>query len=235
MGDGAGFIATQDVPGATPECSIWDEDCPEGEKCVPKTIRGEVWNGTRCVPIAKDPDEIGEPCTVEDDRVSWIDSCALHALCWDADRETRIGHCVAICSLSEGHSVCDDPNTLCMIDGSTVLPLCLSLCDPIVQDCREGQACYGVGDGFICLPDASGSHGAPGDSCAFLVACDPGSGCIAGKHVPGCHHGLACCSRFCDVRKAAPPCLSGQSCVPFFAEGDAPYRYAFVGICGVPQ
>ena len=63
-GSSCGFVCdSSDTAGDT--CDLWEQDCPEGEKCNPwANDGGASWNALRCVPIDPNPDGVGEPCTV---------------------------------------------------------------------------------------------------------------------------------------------------------------------------
>jgi hypothetical protein len=79
-----GFISNDDYGGGqTYECDLWKQDCPPGEKCMPwANDGGGSWNATRCTPLAEDPRQPGEPCTVEGSGVSGRDDCDIRAMCW---------------------------------------------------------------------------------------------------------------------------------------------------------
>ena len=233
--DGMSFItAGDDGPPPDLECDLWAQDCPEGEKCMPwANDGGNSWNATRCSPIAEEAGGPGDPCTVEGNGLSGIDTCELGTMCWDVDPATNEGHCVSLCVGSPEAPMCDDPSTSCVITSSPPA-LCIPNCDPIAQDCAEGEACYFVGSVFSCVPDASGEMGAPGDACEYINACDPGNFCAQAEVVPDCMGAAGCCSPFCAVDDPMPPCLPGQICTPFFQEGDAPEGYELVGGCVLP-
>lgn len=100
---GCGFLCDPDGGSRFLECDIWDQDCPRGEKCTPwVSDGGSSWNAMRCVPVAPDPDEPGEPCTKKGE----FDSCALGSICWDIDAKTGEGTCVSHCVGSD----LDDPS-----------------------------------------------------------------------------------------------------------------------------
>lgn len=101
-------------------------------------------------------------------------------------------------------------------------------CDPLVQDCADGDACYGIGDEFLCAPDASGDQGATLDPCEFVNVCDTGLNCVSAEWLPSCVGSAGCCTPFCDL--ADPTCPDGE-CVPYFEEGVAPPAYENVGLC----
>jgi len=218
------------------ECDLFAQDCIIGEKCMPwANDGGSSWNALRCSPIADDPDPVGGPCTVEGSGVSGIDSCEAGSMCWDVDPETLEGYCVAFCVGNEASPMCEDPGTSCTIGSDGPLALCIPQCDPLQQACPAGDACYPVNDGFLCVPDASGDIGAPGDECEFINVCDPGSACVNAELVPDCMGATGCCSAFCDVTMDPPPCLSGQECTPWYEAGQAPPGYENVGVCALPM
>jgi hypothetical protein len=212
----------------------------EGEKCMPwANDGGNAWNATRCSPVDRNPAQVGDPCTVEGSGVSGIDNCAISSMCWNVDPETNMGQCVAFCSGSEANPVCEDPQTSCSILNEGTLILCLPNCDPLLQDCQEGEGCYVTNDTFSCVPDAGGEMGAFGEGCEFLNVCDPGLFCANPDGVPDCAGSIGCCSSFCDfsdpdASAACPGAAGGQECVLFYEEGQAPPGYEDVGVCLIP-
>ncbi|MEM7153268.1 MAG: ribulose phosphate epimerase [Myxococcota bacterium] len=234
------FIMEPDGGGPNNECDIWAQDCPEGEKCMPwDNSGGSSWNATRCSPIEDNPGQPGDTCTVEGSGVSGIDSCDLASMCWDVDGETNMGTCVGFCEGSPEAPLCSDPDEACSITNDGVLILCLPLCDPLLQDCAEGQACYPEENGFICSPDASGPDlGAIGDPCEFINVCDPGGWCAAADVVPGCVGSIGCCAAYCDITdpNATENCMPDMTeCTPWHDEGTAPPGEEDIGVCILPQ
>jgi hypothetical protein len=235
----SGFITDPDGNSVSIECSVWDQDCPEGEKCMPwANDGGNSWNATRCSPVDPDPGQPGDPCTVEGSGVSGVDDCDVATMCWGVDPETNMGTCVAFCMGSENNPVCDDPTTACSIANEGTLILCLPTCDPLLQNCMDGEGCWGIDDDFVCAPDAGGEMGAYGDPCEFLNVCDPGLFCANPDVVPGCAS-AGCCSEFCDMSDpmAGANCAGaagGQMCIPWFEKGQAPPGYEDVGACAIP-
>jgi hypothetical protein len=239
---GSGFIDTAD--GGTPsfECDVWTQDCPEGQKCMPWDNSGQgAWNATKCTPLNPNPDQVGDDCTVEGSGTSGVDSCAIASMCWAVDPETNVGTCVAFCTGTEANPSCDNPTTTCSITNSGSLILCLPVCDPLTQNCPDGQACYGVGNAFICAPNASAADGGNyGDPCEYLNVCNPGLFCAGAAGVPGCQGSQGCCSNFCDLTSpdGASQCGGvggGQECVPWFEENTAPPGFEDVGGCFIPN
>jgi hypothetical protein len=236
---GSVFIVPPDGGGPTNQCDIWAQDCPEGEKCMPwANDGGDSWNATRCSPIEDSPGQPGDTCTVEGNGVSGVDSCDLAAMCWDVDGETNMGICVGFCEGTEDAPFCSNPDEGCSITNDGVLILCLAYCDPLLQDCAEGSACYPEENGFFCSPDASGPDlGAIGDPCEYINVCDPGGWCANAESVPGCAGAIGCCSGYCDITDpmASDTCLpDGTECVSWYEEGTAPPGYEDVGVCVIP-
>jgi len=231
--DSSAFLVMPDGQGPTNECDIWTQDCPKGEKCMPfANDGGGSWNATRCSEVADSPGQPGDECSVEGSGVSGIDDCDLSAMCWDVDPESNAGTCVGFCEGSAESPLCSDPDTGCSISNEGTLILCLPFCDPLLQDCADGNACYPEAAGFFCSPDASGEdQGGYGDGCEFLNVCDPGLYCADASSVPGCTAG-GCCSEFCDASDPGATCMGvGQSCVAFWEEGKAPPGEEDFGLC----
>jgi len=237
-GDSSPFLIEPDGGSDFLECDIWIDDCPRGTKCMPwANDGGSSWNATRCSPLAEDPNDVGEPCSIPEYFPGGIDDCGPRSMCWDVDPDTLIGECVAFCTGSESSPSCDDPCTTCRLTGAGVLILCLPVCDPLAPDCDEGEACYPVDDSFECAPDAGGDMGALGEPCEFLNVCDPGLFCAPVETVPDCE-GSGCCTPFCDALAEAP-CAGlpgGVECIPWFDEGEAPPCVSgVVGACLLPE
>jgi hypothetical protein len=235
-GDGIPFIIPPDGGGSI-ECDIWIDDCPRGQKCMPwANDGGSSWNATKCSPLADDPKGIGEPCSIPEYEPGGVDDCGPHSMCWNVDPETLMGECFAFCTGSEANPTCDDPCTTCRLTSEGVLILCLPICDPLLQDCDEGQGCYPVNDTFTCAPDAGGEMGALGDPCEFINVCDPGLFCASSETLPDCE-AASCCTPFCDAA-GEDPCagVPGVECIPWFDEGeDLPCGSGVVGGCLMPE
>jgi len=234
-----GFILKPDG-GIEFECNLFAQDCPDGEKCMPYANDGGVfWNATVCREIADDPGEVGDACLAEGGGTTGIDDCTLGAMCWDSDTETNVGTCIAMCEGDASNPLCADPKTTCVIANDGALSLCLPTCDPLIQDCAEGQACYPAGGEFACAPDASGTLGLTGETCAAVNACDPGLICVVADVVAGCE-GDGCCTALCDVSDGAADAEceadgAGQGCEALYDQGEAPPGLATVGACLLPQ
>jgi hypothetical protein len=236
---GMNFLIPPDGMGGEVECDVWMQDCPDGEKCMPwANDGGSSWNATRCSEVADNPGQVGDECSVEGSGVAGIDDCDVGSMCYYVDPETNVGTCVGFCQGSEESPMCE-PGFLCSISNDGVLILCRRECDPLLQDCMGSAACLPANgsDGFVCIVDASGEMGIPGDPCEFLNACDPGLYCGSAESVPMCMGSGGCCSEFCDLTEPDPDAgcsLAGQMCVAWFEEGAAPPDLAHVGVCALP-
>ena len=240
-GDSGGFLSEPDGGGAMNECDVWAQDCPAGEKCMPWSADGSnTWNGLKCSPVDPNPQQVGDPCTAEGNGLSGIDDCGAGAMCWGVSNETGMGVCVQLCEGSPASPTCADAASTCTITADGILPLCLSSCDPLLQDCPiEQDSCVLSGDGnFACEPNAAGDGGNPGDPCEFTNACQEGSICIAGTAISGCD-AVFCCTPVCDASDpdasaSCPGAADGDVCTPWYEDGTAPPGLDDVGYCGLP-
>lgn len=217
------------------QCDLFSQDCPEGHKCVAYADDGgEQLNNNKCVPLDPDPDHVGEPCTVEGNPTSGIDSCDRETACWKVDADTLTGTCVAFCGGSPEAPQCA-AGTTCGIFNDGTIALCLATCDPLAQDCQADEVCIASTstDAFLCTTDASGDAGAVFDACTSINACDPGLLCVPPSSAAGCDQDAAgCCTPWCDTT-LPPNCPEPeQLCQPFFA--DPPPELMHIGVCSLP-
>ena len=207
------IVAPKDLPPG--DCSPWNEDCPDGQKCMPIASEGSpTWDLLGCVPLVVDPAPVGAPCTAIVDATSGLDSCDKHAMCWDVDEQLQ-GTCVAMCSGNSFDHFCTEPGTVCVMANDDVVPVCLPDCDPLILDCAEGQVCIPVLGDFACVPDASGDGGGLFDECGAGNTCDPGHVCAEAKFAEMCAPGVErCCLVVCEI--GGQPCPQGQMCSQWF-------------------
>nr|WP_293175439.1 hypothetical protein [Nannocystis sp.] len=230
------FLNCGDMSGDGFQCDIWNEDCPEGQKCMPwdDTNMGS-WNATKCSPVQENPGQKGDECTVTGSATDGIDSCDKHLLCWYVD-DMNVGTCIDMCTGSEEAAMCGNGES-CDVSNMGSLILCLSTCDPLVQSCPGDQICFFDGvDQFICDFDASGEEGQYGDACAFVNVCDYGLFCSDPAGVPDCVDASGCCSPYCDLSVAENTCPGApmQECVPWYTEGSEPPGQENIGACQIP-
>lgn len=241
---GSVFLPNPDL-GEGSECDVYSQDCPAGWKCMPwASDGGGSFDSTKCVPIADEPAGIDEPCHVEEWAYSGVDDCEVGALCWSVDPKTLEGICVPLCLGTEGEPYCTDPSRFCAL--APPLAVCLPLCNPLQDDCPDGQTCYWTPGGFQgdweCASDESGDMGGYGDPCSFANQCDPGLVCLGPGALPpedACEGALKCCTELCDVLDPAGDlqctgAAGGQECLPFYDPGDALPGFDRVGACAVP-
>ena len=223
---GASIVHAEDLGDSTRTCEIWAQDCPSGEKCTPVEIDG-LWGATQCVAIAADPRQADDACTIAGIGMWGFDDCDRGLLCWDVNREL-IGNCVPLCQGTEAAPVCADPCRACSIASPGTLAVCLTTCDPLVQDCdNQGAACAPAWGAFQCLPTRADPPASVGDPCSLgNDVCAPGLVCTSAQRLPGCAAGGAtgCCSPLCDTEApdACASLLPGTHCEPWFEPGHAP-------------
>ncbi|MEM9455670.1 MAG: hypothetical protein AAGF11_15920 [Myxococcota bacterium] len=219
-------------------CSIFAQDCPAGYKCAPyANDGGGAWNDARCVPIVDDPQAPTEPCMVEDTSPTGIDNCDGSSMCWDVDLETLEGTCVPFCIGSAAEPACADPCERCATDSSGFIALCLPTCDPVAQNCAEGEGCYPIDDYFACGPDASAPGTTVGSPCEFINGCPPGLVCVPSSGMPACE-AVGCCTPTCAVGgfDPCPKLMPGTVCTPWYGEPPPPERclVSEPGVCASP-
>jgi hypothetical protein len=225
------FVPFADVDGGA-ECDEFMQDCPEGEKCVPYSTDGGIWNANKCVPVTGD-NEPGEPCVL-DGITQGTDDCDATGICWDAiDVDGQlIGTCYELCKGTPDNPECPE-GASCAVDSNGHINVCVPDCDPLLQDCGSGNGCYWVGNEFNC---AFSSRELPtGAQCGYINDCAPGHLCAVAEALPSCA-GASCCTPFCDLEVGDEHCqtMPGTNCVPFFAEGEALPGYELVGVCTLP-
>lgn len=230
--DGGTFIDDGDCVDGCDEaflCDLVAQDCPEGDKCVPDAAAiSWSWDGSVCVPVTGSG-EIGDPCASMGIDVP-NDDCGADSFCWMLDPPIEggfTGTCVPFC---QGDGQCAE-GYACHGFG-TELSYCVPTCEPLLQDCVEGQGCYFVGEAFICVetiePEADGT-------CSVLNSCAAGSLCVTQEFLVECP-GNACCAELCDLSQGDGPCQAidpAYVCRPFYEEG-APPGLVDLGVCLLP-
>jgi hypothetical protein len=227
--DESPFVGSADDGPWFTDCDSFAQDCPEGEKCVPYATSGNSWDALKCVPIMGDQAP-GEPC-MYDGPFESTDDCDGTSWCLDS-RGEGVGVCHAFCSGTPDTPECP-PMSQCSISGAGVVNICLPSCDPIIQDCPEGAACFWSNIDFTCIVT---TQDIPlGDPCGFVNDCAEGNMCTTADVLPACI-AAACCANFCDLGLGDMQCAvtPGTVCVPFFEQGMAPPWYEHVGLCVLP-
>lgn len=220
-------------------CDPKIQDCGPGEKCVaydsPEGM-DMYWDANQCVPEPMNPAAEGDTCNINmgESPFSGLDNCGAGTICLNFDFMTgQGGTCTAYCGAG---NTCDQDEVCVESANMGVLPICLPACDPLTQDCSDGQGCYGDPslDGFICFtPDPGDETGMDDSPCEFTNACLPGFSCQAADTVADCQGGMGCCTPFCKVSEGDGPCDATEACVPFYPM-DPPPGLEDVGVCVIP-
>lgn len=212
--DGPGSSGTSGSSGDDPGTSHCDplvQDCADAEGCYPE---GDEFACSGPSGEAQSGDE----CAVDED-------CATGLFC-DVDQ------CRPFCDISDP-TPCDDPGQACEpwypedsappgledVGFCADAPITLN-CDPVLQDCADGDGCYPAADDtFACQPGAGPAQS--GDACIDNTDCDVGLWCDVDQ-----------CAAFCDL-SGIDECLDPDTeCIPWFPERDAPPGLEHVGSCG---
>ena len=149
-------------------------------------------------------------------------------MCFYVDPETNIGTCMPFCAGAAHRPVCEDPERICVQSSGGSLNLCFETCNPLVQGCPEGRACYPHQESFICGLDASHGAGTLNEPCQFVNACAPGFHCRSDEACPRGASG--CCRPYCEVGQLGPRCSPLEECEPWFDE-PVPAGLEDVGYC----
>ena len=189
--DDHGFVGDWDIP--TQECTVFDQDCPEGEKCIPTT--SSDWGIYKCVPFYGDKG-VGESCSLYEGQA---DDC-------DANSHCANGTCIPFCQgdwyenawcPGQGES-CDDFR--CVFFGQVGIPFCVQTCDPYLGGCEDGgRNCHyesGYVDDFICMVTTIEAQ--LGEPCDWTNDCSEGLYCVNAEFLPSCSDN-ACCTPYCEI------------------------------------
>ena len=214
-------------------CDPWQQDCPDGSKCVPVAENGN-FNTSRCVPIGGDQAP-GESC-VYGGPSEGTDDCDATGYCWNSVEVdgVLVGECLAFCTGTVDTPMCPE-GSFCSVSAEGSVNLCLPICDPLAQDCDEGFGCYWANFEFTCIVTGGPGLGT-GDACGYINDCSAGGLCVDASLIPDCM-GASCCTDWCDLGLGDAGCaaLPGTSCVAFFEEGAAPEGSEDVGVCIIPR
>jgi hypothetical protein len=233
-GENPFLIKPDSGPSRPLECDVFQQDCPPGQKCAPwADDGGNAWNATKCVDVTGDGAP-GDPCIAPEGPLEGSDDCALGVFCWEVD-DNNHGTCTALCSGTPSTPTCA-PESFCAITSESVINLCLTECDPLLQDCSGDKLCIPTNDHFICVLDGSGEMGAVNDPCEFANACDQGLICLnTASASAACQQGsLGCCQPFCKFPNS--PCPNpDQQCLQWFDPMmEIPDGFEDVGVCAIP-
>lgn len=108
-------------------------------------------------------------------------------------------------------------------------------CNPLENDCPEGELCIFFNTEFRCFPstgDGSGVFLAP---CDTATDCNEGLACIQSVFFDNCAS-EACCSPNCDLSgpNTCPQTGAGEFCMQWFqGRVDTDPCYVNAGVCGI--
>jgi hypothetical protein len=173
---------------------------------------------------------IGESCVFAGIEVG-TDTCDGEGWCFQTQEieGELVGECFAFCDGTPNAPECPDGSS-CSISGDGTVTICLPNCDPLVQDCNDGQGCYWTNADFQCV--FATSDYPEGEPCGYINDCAPGNACVVAETLPACD-GASCCAAWCNLD--APDCsIPGTSCTPWFEQGEAPAGLDHIGICVSP-
>ena len=228
--NGLSFYAGADYDLPNWYCDPFEQDCPEGEKCVPFASSGDGWDSNKCVPVTG-VGKAGDPCTWAG-NVDATDDCDESSFCWNVTEVDgmEVGTCTPFCAGTADNPICD-PGSQCLISNQGSVTLCIETCNPLLQDCDPGLGCFYISSEFFCV--LLGGEIPSGEPCGSWNDCVAGDICVDAATLPACA-GASCCADFCSL--ADPVCLAaGTECVAFFEPGRAPAGHEDVGVCLSPN
>ncbi|MCY1063158.1 hypothetical protein OV090_00185 [Nannocystis sp. RBIL2] len=217
-------------PGPAFQCDPWQQDCPPGQKCNLYSLDGDpTLDGAKCVPLDESPAQVGELCLAEDGYGAGPDDCDAGLLCWNVIPSGQ-GVCVQVCDGQAATPQCPE-SQLCTKGFGDYHYKCLHTCNPLAQDCIEGEMCAAGDAGFVCAPDVSGEGGHIYDACTAANDCDRGLMCSPSEAAPMCQASPegGCCLPYCELGGVCP---DGLECYDFEAWNEPP-ELIDVGACGL--
>jgi hypothetical protein len=198
-------------------------DCPDGEKCVPFSTTGTVFDANKCVPVTGDG-QPGDPCT-HGGPMEGTDDCGADSICLVVGDSSV---CTEFCQGTPDDWICPE-GLVCHISHDGSITVCRPQCNPLLQDCGDGWACH-FSYGFTC---SDITENLPlGEPCQWWKECAPGLTCLSTDLLPDCAD-EECCASYCDLD--APICPQmGTECTPLLVAGMPWPGFENVGTCTLP-
>ncbi len=219
-------------------CEVVAQDCPEGQKCTPYASGGDLKrDSTQCIDVADPAQPAGEACQVEEWPASGLDNCDSTSMCFNVDENTLEGTCKAFCAGNSWPYTCEDPLAHCLLANDMLIAVCVRDCDPLKQDCAEGQACYPTEEGtYECGWDQSGMAGQYQSVCTSHHDCAAGRLCVPSEFVYDCE-AERCCTDYCPLDseelddEPCPDTEKGMTCLGLYQALDVPASNQAFGAC----
>lgn len=215
------------------------QDCPNGERCTPAALVPNVpWHTFRCVPVASEPKEVGDTCSVFGSPNAGCDDCVAGAMCLFVFENDGEGVCVGFCEHSgQGTYVCAEDGKVCAMANNGALPVCLDPCNPLSPGCPPEAGCLYIHEiqDFLCGPPWMNTG--YGEPCTTeLGSCASGLACVDTTAFPEGVCPSGCCTQACDLSapNQCPHAADGQVCTPLYEPGQAPPGNENVGLCKMP-
>lgn len=205
-------------------CETWDDNCPDGMKCIPYGMG--TWNAQGCFDVIDRPGELGDPCQALDPEQTNADTCGKGLFCWVSTLT-----CMPLCQGSPSSFLCPD-GFACATANNLVLAVCLPACDPRKLDCNsENEVCaFSLGI-FECIQRQS--ELAVFSPCQTNNQCANGLACHSSDVAAECDQDFgSCCTALCTTDMAEPCPGVGQNCVPLLSLPDVP-EYQDLGFCSL--
>jgi len=219
------------------DCDPMLQDCPDGERCAPYGYVGSTWHASRCVPLASDPKQVGETCSVFGAWNAGCDDCVAGAMCLFVPEDDGEGVCVRFCEPPGDKASCSESGKICAMANDGALPVCLDPCNPLTPGCPPEAGCLYIHEiqDFACAP--RWMDAAYGEPCStFLGTCASGLACVDREAFPEGACPSGCCTQACDLSapNECPHAQDGQVCTPLCEPGQAPPGNENVGLCKMP-
>lgn len=213
-------------------CDVWEQDCPQGEKCLPPETPQD---DPVCIGVVDNPRSVGDECFFDPEAT--LEACDLSSICVPTDPSMNLGLCLAICAGSSSAPECPEGTTCSSAQDPKII--CEPDCNPLASDCDAPWICKPSAPtswDFSCAtPGAPGTTpGTAGDDCDGANPCGNGYLCVEAGDVPGCGS-ESCCTEYCDLSDAGFACAgadAGQSCEPYGT--DPTPGLELLGLCVVP-
>jgi hypothetical protein len=185
----------QDMSGLTgaQTCSVVKQDCPSGQKCVPKVQgAGLTVVGSTCV--ANGTVAEGQPCVMVPSSGLLNDNCLAGSVCDNTGGDSSL-HCRKSCTATVA---CSSADLKCAAVYTGDWGLCVPSCTPFGSDCPMGNDCSTTFDAvsqtansgvFVCKTTGMGALGA---SCMGDTDCGANLACVGPRCAPICDTAHQC-------------------------------------------